>query len=139
MEAILDEQKTGMDAFEELSRLAEQQQEPQPVNDGSVEQEIDEAFPYQSQPIILPIGWEFTNWRQRHVMALYEAGVITNQYPNRWRMNYEIVKAAIEAGCFASPVKVETAVLDDMHIHDVEMLRVAVINNYTNLVLTPKN
>ena len=130
---------TGMDAFETLSKMASQQEAQPNIEEAkTAQQEIDTAFIYTPRPIDLVSGWAFSEWKQRHVMTLFETGAITEDWPNRWRRNYEIVKAAIECGCFDKPTAVEVSILDDMAVEDVEQLHDAITANFMNTVNTPK-
>jgi hypothetical protein len=133
------EVKTGQDAFDELAKIAEQQERAAPENEREIIEEIDEAFPFEPLPVNLPSGWAFSDWKQRHIMALVETDCFTTEYHNRWRRNYEVAKAAIESGCFEKPTAVEPGILDDMNIWDVEALWVAINAEFINRRNTPKN
>lgn len=100
-----------------------------------------EAYAFKPLDIELLSGWEFCEWKQRHLMALADSGILDNdrQWDNEFRMNYEVVAAAIEAECFYLPTNIEPDQLLDMDWRDVQKLRQAVMNNYLNLRLTPKN
>ena len=135
-ETVLD----GQDAFDKLAELSKQQDDaPQAVSNGAtVQQEIDAAFSYTPRPIELVSGWAFIEWKQQHVMSLYETDALTADWPNRFRRNYEVVKAAIDCGCFDKPTAVRAGILDNMTVEDVEQLHDAIVANFMNTVNTPK-
>ena len=93
----------------------------------------------QPLPVELPGGWRLASLKQRHLMAFFDTGIINKEYDNRFRRNYELVKAAIEADFFELPTGVEVGVLDDMDWRDVEMIYIAVNNHATNTMKIPKN
>jgi hypothetical protein len=134
------EVKAGQDAFDELARIAIEQETAAATSpNGKQAQAEAEAFHYEPQPVNLLVGWRFCTWKQRHVMALYESGALSNSYDNRFRRNFEVVKAAIEAGCFEAPLSIAIDMVLDLPVQDVEQLHDAIAANYMNTVLTPKN
>ena len=95
------------------------------------------AFEYEEQEVILPAGWHMATWKQRQLMDIYETEVIQKtlrgDYANRWRRNYEVVKAVFECGGFdVKGISVDD--LDDMAWDDVEMICLAVITHYQNTI-----
>ena len=129
---------SGQDTFSELAEIALKQKETAVPDNGQVKAEL-AAFEHKPRPIELVSGWHFREWKQRHVMALWESGTLAQDFDNRWRRNFEVVKAAIECDCFDKPTGVTPDVLLDMDTADVEMLHNAVSNNFTNIIYTPKN
>lgn len=99
------------------------------------------ALTYQPAPLEMVSGWEFGQWKQRHIMPLVDSGVLDpeREWPNAHRGNFEIVKAAMEAGCFSLPTAVTEDMILDLDSRDVNKLARAVVQNYLNLTRTPKN
>lgn len=128
---------TGFDALALLDEIAEK--ETAVSDNGQVKAE-QEAFVYVPLEFELVSGWHFREWKQKHVMALYEHdGFMSEEKRNRFRRNYEVVKAAIECDCFDKPTAVQPDILLDMDMRDVEQLHNAVSANFMNVVNTPKN
>ena len=134
----------GEDAFAALKQLAEKQQQGETAVDEPETLEQLEAITsqdYQERPVELPAGWRMREWRQKHLMAIYEDGpllkALDGEYDNRWRRNDDVVKSVLRHGGF-DVVNVTEADIDGMHWQDVEMIYLAIVAHYSNTVLIKK-
>ncbi len=121
-----------MDAIAQLDAIAEQQTSL-PLPD-----ELDKVQEPEALPVNLPAGFRFRQLKQRHLMNFYEHE-LEQEYKSVFHRNYAVCKAAIVANWFEAPVKIEPDDLDDMDIHDVQMLWEAINNHALNTIRIKKN
>lgn len=142
--AVTDEPKpeplTGMAAMEALETKAKELADNPPQAETAVLPELDD---YEPQVITMPAGWKMREWRQKHLMEIYEDGplvkALSGEYPNRWRRNYELVESVLKHDGFdMAPGTVTAEDLLDLDWQDVEEIALAVIAHYQNVIYIKK-
>ncbi len=120
-----------------VSALGTAVTETQAEGDVTVETEETGVWQY-TEPELLE-GWRFSDWRQRHLMAMYETGVFDEKtWENRFRRNYDTVMCIVESGGFERPHEITDDIVENLEWWETEQLYTAIWVHYYNVVLLKK-
>ncbi len=140
MDTLKKKSVNSMADFEALKDIAGKSSEPDKTVEQTTREEL-ERFNVEPLAVVLPAGWKLGEWRQKHMIAIYEdgplQGALDGTYSNRWRRNGELVKSVLAHDGFDG-LNISDDNVDNMDWRDVEQIALAIVAHYQNAIIIKK-